>query len=290
MIELTYALDSFLMIAMPVGLAIFLTRRWKHMGRIWWIGALTFVFSQVGHIPFNALITPVFNRSDLLALHPSVQLFLQALFYGLSAGIFEEGARYLVLRFWLKDARSWRAGVLFGAGHGGAEAVIFGVLVLYTLLRLLAVRDLTPEQLAQTVGPDNVALAQTQITAFWTAPWHMIMLGALERLFTIPCQIAMAVLVMQVFIRKQIGWLFAAIGYHALIDGVAVFGVSRLNVYEIEAIIGGFAILSVVIIFILRRSEPQPVVAPVPAFQQPTVVIKSIEDTKDNLDNSRYQS
>jgi uncharacterized membrane protein YhfC len=285
----TYALNGLLMIAMPVGLAIFLIRRWKLPGRIWWIGVLTFVFSQVGHIPFNALIAPVFNQFAFIALHPTVQLLIKAAFYGLSAGLFEEGARYLILRFWLKDARSWRTGILFGAGHGGAEAIIFGALVLFAYIQLLILRNATPAELAQVVSADQIPLAQAQLSAYWSAPWYATLLGAVERLFTIPTQIALAVIVMQVFTRKNIGWLFVAIGYHALLDAVSVFGQPNMSMYALEAIVGGFAILSLIIIFLLRQPEPvpaqnlEPASAPDQEFK-----LKPVEETEAKLDDTKY--
>jgi uncharacterized membrane protein YhfC len=286
---ITYALNGLLMIAMPVGLAIILTRRWKISGRIWWIGALTFVFSQVGHIPFNALVAPVFNQFGFISLNPTMQLIIQAVFYGLSAGLFEEGARYIILRFWLKEARSWRTGILFGAGHGGVEAIIFGALVLYGYIQLLALRGATPAQLSQYIPANQIELAQAQLAAYWSAPWYNTLLGAVERLFTIPCQIAMAVMVMQVFIRKNIGWLFAAIGYHALLDAVAVLGQPNLSALALEAIVGGFAILSVVIILLLRQPEPQPEPEPAPAAPSQAHVLKPLEETDETLDQTRYQ-
>lgn len=283
----TYALNSLLMIAMPIGLAIVLLRRWKLAGRIWWLGAFTFVLSQVGHLPFNSLVMPVFNRFGFIALHPTAQMLIKAIFLGLSAGLFEEGARYLVLRFWLKEARSWRTGILFGAGHGGVEAIILGALALYGYIQLLVLRTATPDQLAQLVGQANVELAQAQLTAAWSAPWYGTLLGAVERLFTIPTQIAMAVMVMQVFTRKNIGWLFAAIGYHTLLDALAVFGQSIMSMYALEAIIGGFAVLSLVIIFLLRQPEPVPPDGPALAPVQAPAV-RPVAETEENLDNTKY--
>jgi uncharacterized membrane protein YhfC len=116
----------------------------------------------------------------------------------------------------------------------------------------------------------------------------MAMLGALERLFTIPCQIAMAVMVMQVFTRRNIGWLFAAIGYHALLDGVAVIGQKYISSVSLEGVIGIFAVLSVTIIFLLRQPEPVVVVPPVtPAFVVP--VPEPVLETAENLEDTRYQ-
>lgn len=59
---LTHALNALLMIALPVALGIFLTRRF-HLGwRLFFIGAATFILSQVGHIPFNLLVGSLYQR------------------------------------------------------------------------------------------------------------------------------------------------------------------------------------------------------------------------------------
>lgn len=305
---LTYALDGLLMIAIPVGLAIFVTSRWKLAGRIWWIGALTFILSQVGHLPFNALVAPVFNQFGFIALHPNVQLVIRGVFIGLSAGIFEEGARYLILFLHAKDrtlfrnprnhesgikiekfALSWRTGFLFGAGHGGAEAIILGALVIYGYIQLLILRTATADQLGQLVGQTNVELAQTQLTAAWTAPWYETLLPAFERLAALIIQISMAVLVMQTFLRKQWFWVLLAVLYHALIDFFTVpAAAGYINIYASEAIVGGFAILSLVIIFLLRQSEPDEALDPVPVPVQ-VPAVKPVEETDENLDSTRYQ-
>ena len=64
-----------------------------------------------------------------------------AVFYGLSAGLFEEIARYLTYRFWLKDSQNWKSGLMFGAGHGGIEAMILGALALLSLIQAYVLRD-----------------------------------------------------------------------------------------------------------------------------------------------------
>jgi len=282
---IVHFLNGFLMIAVPVGLGIYLTRRWKFGGRIWWIGAATFILSQVGHIPFNWAIGKLLNQSGMVSWNPTIQLLFNAIFLGLSAGIFEEGTRYLVLRWWAKDARSWRNGVLFGAGHGGAEAILLGVLVLYGFLQMVALRS---ADLARTIPASQLDLVQRQITAYWSATWYFSLFGVLERIFTIPCQIVLAVLVMQVFIRGKIRWLFVAIGYHALLDASSVITVKIIGPYWTEAVIGGFAILSVILIFVFRKPEPTAEVLSAgvsPALNMP----EPVEETLENLDKTRYQ-
>lgn len=282
---IAHFLNGFLMIAIPTGLGIYLTRRWKIGGRIWWIGAATFIMSQVGHIPFNWAIGRLLNQSDMVSWNPTIQLLFNSIFLGLSAGIFEEGTRYLVLHWWAQDARSWRNGVLFGAGHGGAEAIILGGLVLYGFFQMMALRS---ADLARTIPASQLDLVQRQITAYWSATWYFSLFGALERILTIPCQIVMAVMVMQVFIRGKMRWLFVAIGYHALMDASLVYNAKILGPYWTEAVIGGFAILSVILIFVLQRPEPTADVlsaAVSPALNVP----EPVEETLENLDKTRYQ-
>jgi uncharacterized membrane protein YhfC len=285
-LSVTYFLNGFLMVAMPIGLTIFLTRKFKQGWRLFWIGAATFIFSQVLHIPFNGLLNPVFNQFGFISLPIVLQTIILSVFLGLSAGIFEELSRYAMYRWWAKDARSWGRGLLAGAGHGGIEAIILGLLVLYGYVQMLIVRGM---DISTLVTPEQVELAKSQILAYWSAPWYATMLGALERLFTIPLHMACSVLVLQAFIRKSYWWVGLAILYHALADGVAVF-VSQIgfSALAIEGIIGIFAIASMIIIFRLRQPEPSTDLIPGPIMM---LEFKPgpVNESKENLDETRYQ-
>jgi len=285
-LSVTYFLNGFLMIAIPVGLTIYMTRKFKQGWRLFLIGAATFIFSQVLHIPFNALVSPLFNQFGFIALPVVLQNAILSGFLGLSAGLFEELSRYAMYRWWAKDARSWGMGLLAGAGHGGIEAIILGLLVLYGYIQMLIVRGV---DISTLVAPDQVELAKTQIQAYWSAPWYMTMLGALERLFTIPLHLACSVLVLQAFTRKKFWWVGLAILYHALADGVAVF-VSQIgfSALAIEGFIGIFAIMSIVIVFALRQLEPSADLVSAP-ISTPKFKPEKVNETKENLDMTRYQ-
>ena len=280
-----HLLNGLLMIAMPIGLAIYLTRRWKLGWGLWFIGAGTFILSQVGHIPFNSAAGALLNRTAMVDWSKPNQLIFNAIFLGLSAGLFEELFRYGMFRWWAKDARSWRKGVLAGAGHGGVEAIILGILVLYSFMQLAAYRNV---DLAAIVPAAQLEVAQGQITTYWSATWYASLLGALERFFTIPVQIAFSVIVMQTFTRKQWFWVWLAVLYHALIDASVVYLLQPLGMYGVEALAGGFAVLSVIIIFSLRQPEPDNP-QPVSVSPMPMPKLEPMEETPDNLDNSKYQ-
>ena len=84
----TYFLNGFLMIAMPIGLAIYLTHKFNLDWGLFGIGATTFIISQVGHIPFNWGIGQLLNQSGMVYWPPVAQAIFNATFLGLSAGIF----------------------------------------------------------------------------------------------------------------------------------------------------------------------------------------------------------
>ncbi len=201
---LAHLLNGLLMVGMPIGLGIYLTRRFHIGWRLWWIGAATFVISQIGHIPFNSWLTSLF-QSGALPQPPAAWIpYFNPVVLGLSAGLFEELSRTAVYAWWAKDGRSWRRGVLMGAGHGGIEAIILGALVLYTFLQMAALRTV---DLTTIFPPTQVAAAQSQVSAYWSASVPASLLGAVERLFTIPTQICFSIIVLQAFTRRQPAWV-----------------------------------------------------------------------------------
>lgn len=54
----------------------------------------------------------------------SENLWLYALYGGLAAGLFEETGRYLTMRFLMKGKWTRENALMYGAGHGGLEAVL----------------------------------------------------------------------------------------------------------------------------------------------------------------------
>jgi uncharacterized membrane protein YhfC len=282
---LTHLLNALLMIGMPIGLAIFLARRWRLGWRLWFIGGAVFILSQVGHIPFNALATLALNRTPLAAWPHSSLVVFNAVFLGLSAGLFEEFSRYAMYRWWAKDARSWRRGVLAGAGHGGAEAVLLGLLTLASFIQLVALRG---ADLSTIVPADQLAVAQQQMATFWSMPWYDSLLGALERMFTIPIQIAFSVLVLQTFVRRQAFWVWLAVLFHAIVDATAVLCLPTVGMYWTEAIVAGFSILSLALIFALRRPESTLELPPASPNAKPPSTILPVTETADNLDSTRF--
>ncbi len=288
--SIAYPIDAILMIGIPVCLGLYLKRRFDLPWSLWWIGAATFVISQIGHIPFNAGLTALFNLGLLPSPPQNWNIFFNAAILGLSAGLWEELARYAVYSWWVKDARSWRKAVWLGAGHGGIEAILLGALVFVNFVYLMAMRNV---DLAGRVSPEQLAVATSQIAAYWSAPWSLILMGALERLLTQPIQIALSIFVLQALIRNRPYWLLVAVLWHAVVNAAAVYTMQSFGPYVAEAVIGVASIFSLVAIFALRHPGPAQI-KPIPqeVIHPPDIdqVIRSTSiETPEKLEQTKYQ-
>lgn len=289
---ITHILNALLMMGLPLLLAIFLKRRYKHSWVLFFSGVVGFIVSQVGHIPFNYLLTLLFQRSVLPAPPQEYQLIFNAIVLGLSAGLWEELVRYGTLRWWIgKNVRTWSQALFFGNGWGGIEAVILGGLALLAFFQLLAMRNI---DISGLIPAAQLDLVRQQIEAYWTMPWYTSLMGAYERAWTLIIQISFTVLVLQAFTRGKIIWVWLAVAWHALIDALAVYiaGTSGFVAAEVAVTIAG--LISLGLIFALRQPEaievPSQPLEPLPvqdasvlaAQPEPAIVADKLDDTRYN--------
>ncbi len=236
-------------IIFPLLVGYFIHRRFGVRWKIFLYGALVFLLSQlITRVPAvqvaQIFLAPALQSSQTL-------LYVWFVVLALTAGLFEEVGRYLGYRFLVKDEKTWQAGLMFGAGHGGLESmVLVGGLALLGLINVLALAltdfsamNLPPEQLAQ------IDAARQQIAAL---EWWMPLLGAYERFITIFFQIALSILVLQTFLKNSWLWLVAAILLHALVDLVTILLARQLSPLQIEGLLTLTLPLSFAIIYYFR--------------------------------------
>jgi uncharacterized membrane protein YhfC len=271
------------MLALPVGLAAYFNSRYKSKWSLWWMGGSIFILAQVGHIPFNYFISVLLNNTDMIFWPKNYQALFNALFLGFSAGIWEEGARYVAFRWWFKRARSWINSIHLGIGHGGFESIILGLLVLFTFIQMVALKDV---DISTVVSPDNLSSA---ITAYWATPWYDSILGPIERILTFPIQIALSVLVMQVFIQNKRKWVWLAILFHTVIDASVVLFVTFWNIYVTEVVVAIFSVASIFIILAFKNPDTEKEAAITQNNQATREKVIEKDETPDNLDATRYQ-
>jgi uncharacterized membrane protein YhfC len=250
-----HALNALLMILMPIGLGIAIARRYRIRWGLFAAGAVTFAASQAGHVPLNAALGSLAAPALASVASPAWQAAANATLLALGAATCEEAARWIVLRTWIRDARGWQQGLMFGAGHGGIEAVALGSLAALGLVNMLAVRGVDPATLP--LSAEERVLAARQIAEYWSLSPARAMTGALERGTALCLHASAALLVLQAFVRRNPAWLAVAIAWHATVDGAALFAhLLWHRVWLTEAIGVAFAAVSVAIVLRLRGRAP----------------------------------
>ncbi len=240
-------------VALPLVLALIVRRKlgigWRYFG----YGALIFLlFQLVTRIPITLAIQAAI--APQLQASRTVQVAWLAV-AALSAGVFEEVGRYIGYRWLMKrEEKTWPKAIMYGLGHGGLKSMLFVAgLTLLTLINLL----LLPSVIG-TLPDEQRALVEQQLAAVAAQPEWLPLLGAWERLWTIPVQVAFAVLVLQVFRRGSMHWLVLAVLAHTLIDFVVVgapllLGMTGLNALLLpEALVTICGLAALWVIWALR--------------------------------------
>lgn len=282
MIYLLYTLSVLLMLAMPLALARWLARRYRLSWGLFGIGVAAFIGSQVLHLPFNGAVARAGVLPDpALGLR---NLLVYAAFLGLSAGFFEETARYVVYRWWARDARSWAQGLMVGAGHGGIESIVLGFLL---ALNIIALAGVQAGLFASLFPGEQLALVRAQAEALFGGPVIMGILPAVERALAIILHLSLSLLVLQVLVRGQRRWWLYAVGWHALVNALVLIVAVHYGAVASEGVLALLTVVSVLIILRLRPPA-SPVVEPVEDAPAGPIRLEAAPLTSEKLDESRY--
>lgn len=218
---------------LPLGRGIFFWRKSKGQWRFFLIGCVVF--------PIFALVLERTAHSFLLYGAPGTVLqgniWLYALYAGLMAGIFEECGRWLAFK--LSLCWSWWPGdaLMYGAGHGGIEAVqLAGLTMLNNIILALALNRGGLEAVEAMIGPmPETGLAAIQ--GLSSNPAGIYLWTGFERLVAVGLHIALSVLV-YVSVKRRGSWFWfpAAILLHTLVDMVTVLTAAWLPIAATEVI------------------------------------------------------
>ena len=243
MLTAAYIISFLGMILLPILLWIYFTRKFAISWKLVLAGGLAFIASQILHIPL------VIGMGSFLQ---SVSLLVNAALLGLLAGLFEESARYILFKFILKDARSWKEGVLVGLGHGGTEALILGIFTALTFINMTVYRSIDLSTVP-SIPAEQLELAKQQVAAYWSAPWYMALMGFVERIFALCLHVSLSVMVLYALAYRKPVWFWLAMLWHAFVDAVAVYVGQQIGLLAVEGIVAVFALISLWIVILLRN-------------------------------------
>lgn len=242
------AISALIAIAAPFAAAFAVHHRTGAPFKYFAVGAAVFLVSQVllrlpWQLPLNAFVQKSTGGRGAL-----VYAFIA--FSALTAGIFEEAGRWLGYRFFIKEERSWRVGVMYGLGHGGLESVL---LVGLNLAAVLVVYVLLSRGFPLPIPAEKLDLIRAHLS---TLTATRALAGGVERLFALCIQVALSLIVLQVFWRRSLRWLAYAVGLHFVVDFVAVMVARLAGALFAELVVGAFAAAALVVIARLRNVQP----------------------------------
>jgi uncharacterized membrane protein YhfC len=243
MLTAAYIFSFVGMVALPLVLWIHVRRKFALPWKLVLAGALTFIASQILHVPLVISMGSFLQR---------VPLLVNAILLGLMAGAFEETARYILFKLVLKNSRTWKEGVLVGLGHGGIESLLLGLIAAGTFVTMIGYRNIDLSTVP-SIPVDQLELARQQVAAYWSAPWYMALLGVVERVFAITLHVSLSVMVLYAIASRKPVWFWLAFGWHALVDALAVYVVGQAGLLAVEGIVAVFAIVSLWISLSLRK-------------------------------------
>ena len=246
-----YGISIVLAIFLPVIFGTWLRRCFRVTWLLFAVGTVTFIGSQVVHIPLNNLLA---DWGILSAEKMSgSSLVLTSLILGLTAGLCEELARtagYAIM----KKYRRVKHGLMLGLGHGGVEAMILvGIMAAGSVAQLFALRGQDLSSMGFT--SEQLAYVQLQLATLDKPGW-IALLPLLERLIAMSLHISLSLMVLRAFQTRKAVWVVAAILYHALVDfGAGLLSHSITNLWLMEGIIFLFALPGLIWAFLTYRQE-----------------------------------
>lgn len=218
--------------AIPLGLYFYFRKRLGADRLPFWIGCIIFPVFALGLEQLAYLAMAHWG----FWLNVQTNIWAYGAFAGLMAGLFEETGRFVAFKTVLRKKRGNDANALmYGAGHGGIEAVlVMSVAMVSNLVFAFSVN-------AGTADPSMAAIA-AQLAGLAPATF---LASIVERIGAIALHISFSVLVWFAAKNGKRFWLFPlAILLHALVDAVAVI-MSRFvgNIWLIEGAVYALAIL-----------------------------------------------
>ena len=229
----------------PVVAAVWVRRAtgapWLALG---W-GVLTFTVSQIVlRLPWQIALG-VWLKDDLQR-SPSL-LFAWVAFSAVTAALFEETGRYVAFRRFFTKEHSFRAGLMFGVGHGGIESIL---LVGLTIAGNAAIYFLLGHDVSLPLTEDVRATIVRQLAPLTPG---LALMGGVERLSSLCVHVAATLMVLRAVTTKELRWYGAALAYHALGNLAGVETAQHFGPFLAEAVIAAFAALGIAFVLSERR-------------------------------------
>lgn len=244
-------LDLVICFILPVVIFIFIQKKYKKSLKAFLLGASAFFVSQIVlRIPIINNILPQFTWYIAFQMkYP----YLYWIFLGLTAGIFEELGRLILIKFFMKKNRRFIDSISFGLGHGAIEAMLItGITYITMLVFAIMINTGTLEAKLSNLPQAAINAIYTQCTGL--SPLDAIM-GGIERIIAMGIHIGLTVIIFEGVVKnKATIYFIIAVLIHAVIDSSIGF-MSQMFGFSIITMEAVFAIMSAALILYVYKAK-----------------------------------
>lgn len=205
----------------------------------WAWGGLTFVLSQLLRAPFLAVVAgAVTGGAQPEAMSAAWIVLVTAA--SLSAGIFEEGSRALILSTAGRRIRGERSGIAYGLGHGGTEVIV--VALMTSIAAIVLIGGVLDGTLTGNLPAESAAALDQASTLFAAQTIGASLIAIVERVLAMSLHVILALLVLRIVERGGGAGAIARrlalpIAIHASVNLVAVIGAQLFGVLVAEGLV-----------------------------------------------------
>ncbi|RDU24605.1 YhfC family intramembrane metalloprotease [Anaerosacchariphilus polymeriproducens] len=237
--------------ALPIGLLIY--------GKVKLKGRISSFFIGCGVFFVMVLVLERILHSVVLGtlgFTITGNIWIYALYGGFAAAIFEETGRFIAMKFFLKKNLNFQNAFMYGAGHGGCEAIIIiGVSYFSNLITAIMVNNGSMNATLQLLNGDTQKQTYDSISALWTTPTYQFYLAGVERIFAIALQIAFSIIMYQAVKNGKKAYIAVAYLAHFIVDFVSVLVNNYAGVIVTEFIVAVMAALLLFIAYKISKKD-----------------------------------
>lgn len=254
---IAFIVSLVIQVSFPLVVILQFRRRTNAPWRVFVYGMLIYaIFQLFTWLPLNVYLDATLGTR----LTSEWGSFLWLLALALMTSLTEEGGRWLGYRFLFprgKFALTWENGMMYGLGHGSVEVMLLiaGLTFIY-FIAYVVLGSINQGQLLGTLKPVEAVEVRSALSSILNTTWDQPIVVAIERVLTLPHQLAWSLMVLASHVSRRKRWFLFAVLYHWSV-AVIVPGLARLLGFVVaESVNAAFCALSIWIIVRLRILSP----------------------------------
>ena len=182
-------------------------------------------------------------------------MWLYALYGGAAAALFEETGRIFAAKTFLRRRNDTPNAYMYGAGHGGVEAIFIGVVSQISNLSLAAMINAgQAESLLAPLSGVQYDSALEQLRTL-TGPSSLFFLAGYERILALLLHICLSLILFRGLREKRPGMVVLCYVLHFALDAILVLINRALGIIPAEAFCTVFVLL---VVLLTMRLAPLP--------------------------------